>query len=149
MRKYRSIVRALVTSLLVSTFAAFGLAQEALPDVLSFDLALIPVGQGRLAQSLLSERPELTQPLATLPDELSSGWSTPAGDFEFTIDWAKGRWANLPVGVQLGVVCPVFEQPIRFFVSPQYNLKDAPGTDRFKVMVGIALVAWGSDTTKR
>jgi hypothetical protein len=94
----------------------------------------------RGGQSLFSERTQLTQLQPLLAYQPGAGWSVSAGDLQIRIDWAKGRLSKVPIGVQLGVVCPVFEQPIRFFVSPQYDLKDVPGTDRFKVLVGIALL---------
>lgn len=106
------------------------------------------VSAGLFTRSLLREGAQRTQLQAILAYRLGAGWSISAGDVRFTIDWAKGR-PNVPLGVQLGVVCPVFEQPIRFFVSPQYSLKDVPGADRFKLLVGIALHASRRDTTNR
>lgn len=73
--------------------------------------------------------------------QLTRAFGLSAGDLQFTIDWNKGRWSNMPIGVQLGVVSPILGQPIRFFLNPQYNFRALRGADQFKLLVGIALVA--------
>jgi hypothetical protein len=96
---------------------------------------------GLFTQSLFSPDVQLTQLQPILAYQLGGGWSVSAGDLQYTVDWSTGRWSNIPIGAQLGVVCPVFGQPIRFSVGPQYNLIDNGGADRFKVLVGVALLA--------
>jgi hypothetical protein len=96
---------------------------------------------GLFTQSLFNADVQLTQLQPILAYQLGGGWSVSAGDLQFTVDWSTGRWSNIPIGAQLGVVCRVFGQPIRFSVGPQYNLIDNGGADRFKVLVGVALLA--------
>jgi hypothetical protein len=141
MKTVRSALCELMLGLSVWSIADVAAADAAAADVVSEALSGKTPFDVALTQSLSSSRTQLTRLEPVLAYELVSGWSVPAGDLQFRIDWAKERASNLPLGVQLGVVCPVFEQPIRFFVSPQYNLKDTSGTDRFKVMVGFALLA--------
>jgi hypothetical protein len=45
-----------------------------------------------------------------------------------------------PIGVQLGKVLPVFGQPMRFALNPQFDLKDLPGASEFKVLLTIQLL---------
>jgi hypothetical protein len=37
-------------------------------------------------------------------------------------------------------VYPIFGQPIRFFVGPQYNVRQARGSDELRVSAGITLL---------
>jgi hypothetical protein len=73
--------------------------------------------------------------------QLGAGWSLAAGDLQYTFDWRGTRWTNIPLGIQLGAVYPIFGQPIRFFVGPQYNVRQLQGTDEFRVSAGVTLLA--------
>jgi hypothetical protein len=78
------------------------------------------------------------QPIAAY--QLGSGWSLSLGDLQWVYDWDRDEFVSMPVGVQLGKVLPVAKQPMRFAVNPQYDLKDLPGSSRFKVLFTVTLL---------
>ena len=73
--------------------------------------------------------------------QLGNGWALATGDLQFVFDWHDGRWAQVPLGFQLGVVRPILGQPMRFFVNPQWNLVDREGTFDSRILIGMTLIA--------
>ena len=73
--------------------------------------------------------------------QLGNGWALSAGDLQIVFDWHDGRFAQVPVGFQLGVVRPILGQPMRFFVNPQWNLVDTEGTFDSRILLGVTLIA--------
>jgi hypothetical protein len=96
---------------------------------------------GVFNQNLFGNELAASQLQPVVAYQLGAGWSLSAGDLQFTFDWRDTRWTNVPLGAQLGAVYPIFGQPIRFFVAPQYNVRRAAGTDEFRVSAGITLLA--------
>jgi hypothetical protein len=96
---------------------------------------------GVFNQNLFGDELAASQLQPIVAYQLGAGWSLSAGDLQFTFDWRETRWTNIPLGVQLGAVYPIFGQPIRFFVGPQYNVRQLQGTDEFRVSAGITLLA--------
>jgi hypothetical protein len=78
------------------------------------------------------------QPIAAY--QLGGGWSLSLGDLQWPYDWNRDEFVSMPIGLQLGKVLPVAGQPMRFAVNPQYDLKDLPGSSRFKVLFTITLL---------
>lgn len=62
------------------------------------------------------------------------------GDVQHTYDWKKGRFVNVPLGVQANYIAHLGEQPIRLFVNPQYNLKNEFGSRKWAITTGFALI---------
>lgn len=73
--------------------------------------------------------------------QLGNGWALSAGDLQIVFDWHDGRFAQVPLGFQIGVVRPILGQPMRFFVNPQWNLVDREGTFDSKILIGMTLIA--------
>lgn len=73
--------------------------------------------------------------------QLGNGWALAAGDLQFVFDWHEGSFIQAPLGFQLGVVRPILGQPMRFFVNPQWNLVDHPGSFDSKILIGMTLIA--------
>ena len=78
------------------------------------------------------------QPIAAY--QLGSGWSLSLGDLQWPYDWNRGEFISMPIGVQVGKVLPVWGQPMRFSLNPQYDFKDSPGASRMKVLFTIQLL---------
>jgi hypothetical protein len=78
------------------------------------------------------------QPIAAY--QLGSGWSLSLGDLQWPYDWDRGEFVSMPIGLQLGKVLPVANQPMRFAVNPQYDLKDLPGSSRFRILFTVTLL---------
>jgi hypothetical protein len=96
---------------------------------------------GVFNQNLIGNELAVSQLQPIVAYQVGAGWSLSAGDLQYTFDWRGTRWTNIPLGAQLGAVYPIFGQPIRFFVGPQYNVRQARGSDEFRVSAGITLLA--------
>jgi hypothetical protein len=66
--------------------------------------------------------------------------SASLGDTQYTVDWNKGRFVNLPLGVQVNYITRFGEQPIRLFINPQYNTKNEFGSRKWTITTGLALI---------
>lgn len=62
------------------------------------------------------------------------------GDTQYTVDWNKGRFVNVPLGVQVNYITHFGEQPVRLFVNPEYNVKNEFGSLKWRVTTGLALI---------
>jgi hypothetical protein len=96
---------------------------------------------GAFSQNLFAAHTGISQLQPVITYQLGHGWALSAGDAQFTYDWERDEWTNVPVGVQLGVVRIVAKQPLRFYVNPQWNFKDITGAVKSKVVFGVTLLA--------
>ncbi len=103
---------------------------------LSDDLSL-----GLFSQNLFAGDTAISQLQPVVAWQLGSGWALSAGDLQFVYDWEDSRWLSVPLGFQLGVVVPVWEQPMRFSVNPQYNLVDDDGLPEWSLALTATLLA--------
>ena len=62
------------------------------------------------------------------------------GDAQYTMDWNKGRFVNVPMSFQINYIARIEEQPIHLFFNPQYNLINEPGARKWSLTVGAALL---------
>ena len=62
------------------------------------------------------------------------------GDVQYTVDWKKGRFVNVPLGVQVNYITRFGEQPVRLFVNPLYNVKNEFGSRKWTITTGLALI---------
>ena len=81
------------------------------------------------------------QPALALKARDGHGWALSAGDLQFTYDWERGEWVNLPIGFQVGKVTNLGGQAMRLSLNPQWNLRDIEGLNKFKVVFTIAILA--------
>jgi len=95
---------------------------------------------GLFNQNLFGDGVSISQIQPIAAYQLGSGWSLSLGDLQWPYDWDRDEFVSMPIGVQLGKVLPVFGQPMRFALNPQYDLKDLPGASRFKVLFNIQLL---------
>ncbi|HEY4416962.1 MAG TPA: hypothetical protein VGO57_14830 [Verrucomicrobiae bacterium] len=65
--------------------------------------------------------------------QFGDGWTISAGDLQFTYDWKKGRWLNVPVGFQFSKVVKIAGVPINFGLSQQYNLLNTAGQKGYSI----------------
>ncbi len=78
------------------------------------------------------------QPIAAY--QLGNGWSVSAGDLQFTYDWKRSKWINVPIGFQVGKVTRIGNQPVRWAINPQYNLKNDDGLAKWKLVFTFTLL---------
>lgn len=96
---------------------------------------------GAFSQNLFAAHVGVSQIQPVITYQLGHGWALSAGDAQFTYDWERDEWTNIPLGFQIGVVRSVAKQPFRFYVNPQWNFKDVTGTVKAKVVLGVTLLA--------
>lgn len=96
---------------------------------------------GLFNQNLFGDHVAITQLQPVVAYQLGDGWALSAGDLQFVYDWEGGQVVSIPIGFQLGKVQPVFQQPFRFSVNPQYNLRDLPGSTKLKILFTVTLLA--------
>jgi hypothetical protein len=56
------------------------------------------------------------------------------------LDWQAHEWVNVPVGVSLGKVAQLGQQPVKISVSTTYNFKDSTGVPRFWATLGLMVL---------
>jgi hypothetical protein len=98
---------------------------------------------GVFTQNLFASGVGITQLQPIVAYQLGQGWALSAGDLQFTYDWEREEWVDVPVGFQLGVVKPIAGQPLRWAVNPQWNLKNIAGADKAKVVFTVTLLVPG------
>ena len=96
---------------------------------------------GAFSQNLFAAHVGISQIQPVITYQLGHGWALSAGDAQFTYDWERDEWTNVPLGFQIGVVRIVAKQPFRFYVNPQWNFKDITGAVKSKVVFGVTLLA--------
>jgi hypothetical protein len=96
---------------------------------------------GVFSQNLFSlDDTATTQLQPILAYTLNKKVSFALGDTQYTYDWKKERFVNLPLGVQVNYITHFGEQPIRLFVNPQYNMKNEFGSRKWTITTGLALI---------
>ena len=96
---------------------------------------------GAFSQNLFAAHVGITQIQPVVTYQLGHGWALSAGDSQFTYDWERDEWTNLPLGFQIGVVRSILKQPFRFYANPQWNIQDITGAVKSKVVIGVTLLA--------
>jgi hypothetical protein len=96
---------------------------------------------GAFSQNLFAAHVGVSQIQPVITYQLGHGWALSAGDAQFTYDWERDEWTNIPLGFQIGVVRSVGKQPFRFYVNPQWNFKDVTGAVKGKIVFGVTLLA--------
>lgn len=99
---------------------------------------------GLFSQNVFGEQTAISQIQPVVAYQLGDGWSLSAGDLQYTYDWERDRWLNVPLGFQLGKVLQVGKQPMRFSINPQYNLIDDSGLPEWSVSFTMTLLVPGS-----
>jgi hypothetical protein len=98
---------------------------------------------GVFSQNLFADNTAITQLQPVVAYQLGHGWALSAGDLQFTYDWKRSRWLNVPIGAQLGKVFKLGSQPMRWSINPQYNLKDDPGLSQWSVSFTLTMLVPG------
>jgi hypothetical protein len=133
-----------------------GPGNEGLKSVTIFDLAVLPqigpaagaivpisktLNVGMFTQNLFASDVAITQLQPIAAYQLGHGWALSLGDLQFTYDWERGGWVNVPVGFQIGVVRAIARQPMRFAINPQWNLRNITGADKAQITFTVTLLA--------
>ncbi len=98
---------------------------------------------GMFNQNLFSGDTQITalQPLVAY--QLGNGWALAAGDAQWTIDWDRGEFVNVPLGIQIGKISKLGGQLVRYVFNPEYNAVSVTGTPHWTLRFGIQLLVPG------
>jgi hypothetical protein len=75
--------------------------------------------------------------------QMGDGWALAAGDAQWTYDWERSEFVNLPIGAQLSRVMSVGGQSIKWSINPEYNLRDRQGLPEWTIRLGFQLLVPG------
>jgi hypothetical protein len=62
------------------------------------------------------------------------------GDAQWTIDWNKGRFVNIPISGQVNYIAHIEQQPLHLLVNLQYNAVNEPLTRKWSITTGVAFI---------
>ena len=75
--------------------------------------------------------------------QLGNGWAVATGDAQWTYDWERSAFVNLPVGLQLSKVASIGGQSVKWSINPEYNLRDQQGLPEWTIRFGVSLLVPG------
>lgn len=96
---------------------------------------------GLFNKNFLTGRPTLSTLQPILTYALGNGWDVGSSSMIYTYDWHNGELISAPVGFSVGKIFNAGSQPMRVFMESEYNFKDIPGASKFRVLIGLSLLA--------
>lgn len=102
-----------------------------------------PWTYGLFNQNLFADDIGISSLQPVLAYQMGNGWALAAGDAQWTYDWERSTFVNLPIGVQLSRVVNVGGQSIKWSINPEYNLRDLDGLPEWSVRFGLSLLVPG------
>lgn len=94
---------------------------------------------GLLNQNLFSNQVALSTLQPIIVYQLSDSWTVGLGELPLVYNWNEGVFSVFSVGIQLGFLFHVAQQPIRLFVNPQYNTKSSTQLYQWTIASGVTL----------
>jgi hypothetical protein len=70
-------------------------------------------------------------------------WTVGLGELPIVYNWKSNQISVFSIGIQLGFLLEVAEQPVRFFLNPQFNTKNNTKLYQWTVATGITLPLQG------
>jgi hypothetical protein len=98
---------------------------------------------GVFNQNLIGQDFAISQFQPVIAYQLGDGWALSTGDLQFVYNWDGGNWVNVPFGFEIGLVRSIADQPFRFSVGPQWNLKDVEGVPESKINFRLTMITPG------
>jgi len=98
---------------------------------------------GLFNQNLFGDTIAISSLQPVLAYQLGDGWALAAGDAQWTLDWDRGEFVNLPIGAQLSKVARIGGQSIKWSINPEYNLRDLDGVPEWSLRFGLSLLVPG------
>lgn len=99
---------------------------------------------GLFNQNLFGDDIAISSLQPVLAYQMGNGWALAAGDAQWTRDWDRGKFVNLPVGVQLSKVSHIGGQAVKWAINPEYNLRNLDGVPKWTVRLTLSLLVPGS-----
>ena len=98
---------------------------------------------GVFNQNLFGDDIAISSLQPVLAYQMGNGWALATGDAQWTRDWDRGEFVNLPVGVQLSRVTRIGGQSVKWSINPEYNLRDRQGLPEWTIRLGFQLLVPG------
>lgn len=98
---------------------------------------------GLFNQNLFGDDSAISSLQPVLAYQLGDGWALAAGDAQWTLDWDRNEFINLPIGAQLSKVTRIGGQSIKWSINPEYNLRDLDGVPEWSLRFGLSLLVPG------
>jgi hypothetical protein len=94
---------------------------------------------GLLNQNFFSEQSAFSALQPILVYQPGSIWTISLGEFPLVYNWKKDQFAVFSLGLQLGILINLAEQPVRFFINPQFNTKSSTQLYRWTIAFGVTV----------
>lgn len=95
---------------------------------------------GLFNKNFLTGRPTLSTLQPILTYVLPNQWDIGPSSMIFVYDWRSRELLSAPVGISVGKVFNLGNEPVRLFMESEYNFKDIPGASKFRVLIGLSLL---------
>jgi hypothetical protein len=98
---------------------------------------------GFLNQNLFSDQIGLSTVQPIFVYQPGAMWTVGLGELPIVYNWKSNQISVFSIGIQLGFLLEVAEQPVRFFLNPQFNTKNNTKLYQWTVATGITLPLQG------
>lgn len=95
---------------------------------------------GMFNQNLFGSSTAISSIQPVVAYQLGKGWALSSGEAQFTMDWKRGRFVNLPIGVALSKVGSIGGQAMKVSINPEYNILSVSGAPDFSIRAGFTLL---------
>lgn len=95
---------------------------------------------GLFSQNLFGSSTAISSIQPVVAYQLGKGWALSTGEAQFTMDWKRNRFVNLPVGVALSKVGSIGGQAMKVSINPEYNVLSVSGAPEFSVRAAFTLL---------
>lgn len=102
-----------------------------------------PWTYGLFNQNLFGDDTAISSLQPVLAYQLGDGWALAAGDAQWTRDWDRGEFVNLPIGMQVSKVTSIGGESAKVSFNPEYNLRTLDGTPEWTLRFGLSLLVPG------
>jgi len=75
--------------------------------------------------------------------QVGNGWALASGDAQWTYDWDRSEFVNLPIGLQLSKVANIGGQAVKWSINPEYNWRNLQGLPQWSLRLGFSLLVPG------
>lgn len=96
---------------------------------------------GLFNQNLFGQKTRFSSLQPIVSYGLGQGWTLASGDAQWSIDWTKPQFVNVPLGMQLSKVMKLAAQPVKFTVNPEYNARSLTGTPHWTIRLAFTILA--------
>lgn len=96
---------------------------------------------GLFSQNLFGNNTRFSSVQPVIAYGLGHGATLAAGDAQWSIDWTKPQFVNIPLGIQLSQVMKLGGQPVKLSVNPEYNARSVTGSPHWTIRFAFTILA--------